>query len=202
MSANGNVGIGTLSPSGKLEIKGPYEGNSQLILNTTSSNAELRFSDNDVVKGFVWYDKFSNGMAFGRGSSSNSIWVNTAGNVGVGTPNPAYKLDVIGTIRSREVKVDMDGADFVFEDKYPLMPLSELEKYIKTKKHLPEIATAKEMETDGVELGKLNSKLLQKTEELTLYIIEQNKKMQLIEKTQNEKIKKLEEIIEQLVKNK
>ncbi|MFC5284242.1 hypothetical protein [Pedobacter alpinus] len=173
----GRLGIGTNSPTGKVEIKGPFDGNSQLIINTTSSNAELRFSDNNVIKGFVWYDKFSDGMAFGRGSTSNSIWVNTSGNVGIGSLNPGYKLDVIGTIRSREVKVDMNGADFVFEKDYGLMPLSDLEKYITTNKHLPQIATAKEMETNGVELGNLNSKLLQKVEELTLYIIQMNKEI-------------------------
>jgi hypothetical protein len=88
----------------------------------------------------------------------------------------------------------MLGADFVFQDKYPLMPLPELEKYIKTEKHLPEIATAKEMETDGVELGKLNTKLLQKTEEITLYIIQQQKEIDELKKIvliQNEMLKKL-----------
>jgi len=109
------------------------------------------------------------------GMCTNRFTLMDNGNVGIGTTSPVHKLDVIGTIRAREVKVDMNGADFVFEEKYPLMPLSELETYIKKNKHLPEIAPAKEMQEQGSNLGNLNTKLLQKIEELTLYVIEQQK---------------------------
>jgi hypothetical protein len=112
--------------------------------------------------------------------------VNTNGNVGIGTGNPHYKLDVAGTAKACEFRVNLTGCDFVFEKGYKLRPLAEVEQFINTHKHLPEIAPAKEMETDdGVALGELNSKLLQKVEELTLYIIDLEKRMKDIEKKTN-----------------
>jgi hypothetical protein len=105
------------------------------------------------------------------------------GNVGIGTTNPTSKLTVAGNIASREVKVTVDaGADFVFEKDYDLPSLDSVDKFIKENKHLPEIASATEMQKDGINLSEMNIKLLQKIEELTLYSIEQNKKIENLEK--------------------
>ena len=79
-------------------------------------------------------------------------------------------------------------ADFVFAENYNLPKLEEVEKHIKEKKHLPEIASAAEMEKEGVNVGEFQIKLLQKIEELTLYSIEQNRLL----KQQQERIEKLE----------
>ena len=195
----GNVGIGTITPQAALDIKG--------LIQISGINAATPPSD--ISYGLFPYGGIGLGIFSGAYGPNQGIgiWTNpngiktevmrilSGGNIGIGTTNPVYKLDVIGTIRSREVKVDLNGADFVFEKDYRLMPLSELEKYIQTEKHLPEIATAKEMGADGVELGSLNSKLLQKVEELTLYIIDQKKSMDDIKEivnSQNKKILKLE----------
>lgn len=107
------------------------------------------------------------------------------GNVLIGKTsqqNSSYKLDVAGSIRADEVKVNLDGADFVFEEGYNLKPLSEVDNFIKENKHLPDIESAKEMQTGGTNLGELNTKLLQKIEELTLYLIQQNEKIEKLEK--------------------
>jgi hypothetical protein len=102
---------------------------------------------------------------------------------------------VQGKFEAKEIKVTLTPtADFVFEEDYNLPKLEEVEKHIKEKKHLPEIASAKEMEKEGVNVGEFQIKLLQKIEELTLYTIEQNN----LNKEQQEKIKKLTlHIIEQ-----
>lgn len=93
-------------------------------------------------------------------------------NVGIGTANPTSKLTVAGNINSREVKVTVDaGADFVFAKDYDLPSLDSVDKFIKENKHLPEIASAAEMQKDGINLSEMNIKLLQKIEELTLYVI-------------------------------
>jgi hypothetical protein len=80
------------------------------------------------------------------------------------------------------------GSDFVFDDSYDLRTLKETEQFIKKNRHLPDMAPASEMEEKGLELGKMDMKLLQKVEELTLYLIEQNKKIEMLET----KIKEME----------
>jgi hypothetical protein len=103
--------------------------------------------------------------------------------VGIGTTNfvdgtDTYRLAVKGAIRADRVKVYTTWADFVFEKNYILPTLEDVEMHIKENGHLKDIPSAKEVETNGIELGEMNKKLLQKIEELTLYIIEMNKELQ------------------------
>lgn len=98
------------------------------------------------------------------------------GNVGIGTANPTSMLSVAGDITAREVKVTVNaGADYVFDKNYSLRPLSEIESFIIVNKHLPDIESARKMESEGISVAELNIKLLQKIEELTLYLIEKEK---------------------------
>ncbi|WP_109830901.1 hypothetical protein [Reichenbachiella versicolor] len=85
------------------------------------------------------------------------------------------KIDKNG-LTAKEIKVTLSGwSDFVFEEDYELRELNEVESYISEKGHLPDIPSAAEVEADGISLGEMDAKLLQKIEELTLYLIEQNK---------------------------
>ena len=110
---------------------------------------------------------------------------------------PNGNTAIKGKLEATEIKVTTSPtADFVFEADYDLPTLKSIEKHIKEKKHLPEIASAKEMEKNGVNVGDFQIQLLQKIEELTLYTIEQEKKL----KTQNSKIDKQQKEIEELKK--
>ncbi len=107
--------------------------------------------------------------------------------LGIGTNNffdgtDIYKLSVNGAVRAHRVKVYTTWADFVFEEGYQLPPLEEVEKHINEKGHLKDIPSAEEVEKNGIELGEMNKLLLQKIEELTLYMIELNKEIDNLKK--------------------
>lgn len=107
----------------------------------------------------------------------------TRGNVGIGTRNLTERLNVDGRILAEEVKVVVDvPADFVFEADYKRTPLDSLSKFVSEHKHLPNIPSAAEIKRDGWAVGEMSNLLLQKVEELTLYIIEQNRKIMELEK--------------------
>jgi hypothetical protein len=116
----------------------------------------------------------------------------TTGAVGIGTTTPGnYKLNVVGSVRANEVVVNTTGADYVFKDDYELKALEEVAEFIEKENHLPGIPSASEMQANGVGVSEIQSKLLSKIEELTLYLIEQNKqiaalKAKVIELEKNE----------------
>lgn len=128
-------------------------------------------------------------------SSSLGLHLLPNGNMGIGTVAPQERLSVNGNIRAREVKVEVaNWPDYVFKEGYGLMPLSELEIYIKTHRHLPGIPPAKEAEADGIGLAEMNRRLVEKVEELTLYLIEREKDG----KRQESKLERLEKELREL----
>jgi hypothetical protein len=195
VAAGGNIGIGTEpATTERLSIGG---------------NIMITDENNDIVKigelgggagrfdfGFQGGASATQNMLFHGGDASNS-WkmdnftiqssiISLAGNVGIGTANPGtYALAVNGSIRAKEVIVESGWSDFVFESNYKLRSLDELEKYIKTNKHLPDVPSEAEVKAKGVSIGDMQSKLLQKVEELTLYMIELKKENQELQKRVN-----------------
>ncbi|NOQ27296.1 MAG: hypothetical protein GQ564_18195 [Bacteroidales bacterium] len=107
--------------------------------------------------------------------------------IGIGTETVgSFKLAVEGKIGAHEIVISTDGwADFVFEPTYNLMPLKELDTYIQENKHLPEIPTTAEVQENGISVGEMNAKLLQKIEELTLYVIELKKEVEILKEQNN-----------------
>ncbi|MCA9761192.1 MAG: hypothetical protein KC463_06745, partial [Streptococcus sp.] len=102
----------------------------------------------------------------------------STGYVGIGTTTPQSALAVNGKITAKEVEVTLAGfPDYVFEPDYDLMTLEEVEAYIKKNGHLPNVPSAREVEENGLGLGEMNKILLEKVEELTLHLIEQQKRL-------------------------
>ncbi|MBV8255427.1 MAG: hypothetical protein JO154_22700 [Chitinophaga sp.] len=116
--------------------------------------------------------------------------VNGEGEVGMGMdPVAGYKLLVNGTLGATKIKVKQGNwSDFVFQDNYQLPSLAEVEAYVREHKHLPNIPTEKEVVENGIDVGDMNKKLLQKIEEMTLYMIEMKK--------DNEQLKARVEVLE------
>lgn len=120
-------------------------------------------------------------------TTANLLKIDTNGNVGIGTTTPNAKLAVNGSIHAQEVKVDLVGwPDYVFQAGYDLPSLEEVEQHIREKGHLINMPSAKEVEENGVQLGEMNKLLLKKIEELTLYILQQEQRIQQLEQ-QNKK---------------
>jgi hypothetical protein len=115
--------------------------------------------------------------------------LNSNGNVGIGCTNPVAKLSVNGKIQATEIEIKTTPcSDFVFENDYKLMSLNDLKKFVESNKHLPEIPSAKEFkENGGYNLSKMDDLLLRKVEELTLYIIQLEKKVSDLEKLNTKK---------------
>jgi len=140
------------------------------------------------------------------GTVSDRLAILGNGNVLIGKTtqaNPSYILDVAGYARANEIVVNTTGADFVFASSYKLPSLSSLEKYIAHYHHLPEIAPAKQMQAEGLNLGENETKLLQKVEELTLYIIEKDKEIkdqQQTNRLQQEQINQLKQQMDEINK--
>jgi hypothetical protein len=182
---NNNVGIGTTTPGLKAHITGAIglpatTGTTQtgvLRLQGLTSNAVLDFGVNG---GSGAYLQVTNQTAL---NANYPLLLNpNGGNVGIGITNPTDKLAVNGTIHTKEVRVDLTGwPDYVFKKDYKLPTLIEVKDYIDKNQHLPDMPSEKEVADNGLNLGEMNKILTKKVEELTLYLIEQNKRIEKLE---------------------
>lgn len=182
--SGGSVGIGTTAPAAKLDIVGV--GSTNVDFQSTG-RARLKSTDPGIWMNNNTTDLSFLGYSAGLANHAMGIYIPSVGwnfnvmqngNVLIGKTaqtNATYMLDINGNVRANKLTVNTTGADFVFEPGYQLPSLNEVEKFVLTNHHLQGVATAKEMQEEGMELGESQTKLLQKVEELTLYTIEQDK---------------------------
>jgi hypothetical protein len=180
-----NVQIGTGYPATGSKLTFPNLHGNKISLWANSPTAEYGIGIQPGTLQF--YTAGMDKMSFGWGNSANfietMIYYPGTAQLGINClPQAGYHLAVNGNIRSKEVVVETGWADYVFDKKYKLPALSEVEKFIGQNKHLPGIPSAQEIKTNGLKVGDMQTKMMQKIEELTLYIIEQGKKIEKLEK--------------------
>lgn len=206
-TSNGLVGIGTANPSTKfhvidgavgaginqtktsvkfeigrqkLELKSVRTANEASWNNTTLKLLAIIDNTDHQSIDFVNDSNFKEHIDILTGNQKFNSRFTADGSLGIGTKTVgSHKLAVEGSIGAREIKVEANGwSDFVFEENYNLPTLKQVESHIKKKGHLQDIPSAKEVKENGINLGEMDSKLLQKIEELMLYTIQQQKEIE------------------------
>lgn len=180
----GKVGIGTDDPQTSLDVH-QFKGTNRLRVSTRQYAGIASLEVMGGTAGAAYGSDEFHGWVIqhGKDYTDDWLWFRFAG---PGRPAVAFRkngnVQVKGTLTAKELRIrENAGADFVFEEDYNLPSLEEVEKHIKAKKHLPEIAPAAEMKKNGVMVGEFQIQLLQKIEELTLYTIEQEKRIKQLE---------------------
>jgi hypothetical protein len=205
ISRGGSVGIGTAAPQANLHVIGEIKAEDNVDNGNIGARVRITHpgkTANGTAKDWVIYNMsgiYGNSLQFWAydnigcpgGLCSSRLTIMDNGNVGIGTINPgSFRLAVEGTIGAREVRVTNASPwpDYVFKKNYQLKNLYALESYIKKNNHLPNVPSAQEVKENGIELGKMDAKLLEKIEELTLYVIELRRDMDKV-KAENMELK-------------
>jgi hypothetical protein len=202
ITGNGDVGIGTITPSYKLDVIGPGRFTNGAYVNdgqafgVVSPVGNVWANNTLIYKGYSsTYGDYAEILVPGGTSYGANIRLINNGNVGIGTTIPDAKLAVAGTIHSKAVKVDLTGwPDYVFKPAYRLSTLQEVKSYIDKNNHLPDMPSEQDVARNGINLGEIVKLQTKKIEELTLYMIEKEEQV----KKQEARITALEKALSSL----
>jgi len=189
ITSTGKIGIGTTAPTFPLSVQGTIEGRGTAWFTQSNLVNSLAIDASSSSFHKIYNNVPNVDLSIGTNNSTTQLYLKSDGNIGIGTADPhGYKLAVNGDAIFTKVKVKVYNIwpDYVFGSTYRLPTLKEVE-YIKQHQHLPEVPSAKEVEQNGLDVGDNQALLLRKIEELTLYIIDQDKKIA----SQQEEIKNL-----------
>lgn len=187
-STTGNAVInGNAVIDGKLTVDNNLEA-----IKINGNDPAINFFEANVQKGYLWM--VNNDMNLGTSNSTGKMYLNSSQinmqtdqvTIGTSIATPStYKLGVGGRILCEELKVKLQSAgwpDYVFSKDYKLKSLEEVENFIKTNNHLPNIPSAQVIEKEGLEVGDMQRRMMEKIEELTLYVIDLKKEIEVLKK--------------------
>ncbi len=202
---NGNVGIGTITPTNMLQVKANEQKGEICIGGGNGIGSGRLFIHADLVNDFSYIDVFGDNVYKKLNIDASHLILNafSKGNVGIGTTAPNEKLAVNGNIRAKEIKVEMaNWPDYVFEEKHEILSLDSVAAFIRKNKRLPEMPAAEELEKNGISVGDMLKLQQKKIEELTLHLIEKDKDIQLLKVLTEEQHKQIKSILNTLKKEK
>jgi len=196
LSLYGSNGVSFASGSGKVYFNGNsafLNTNTAIWLGDNTTNNYLKIEHWNSLHAYMTYGHNlyirpsilqGTSAIVCQADGKVAIGVNTTYDANYQYQNQGYRLMVNGGILCEEVKVisDVPASDFVFNSDYKLRTLSEIEQFVKENKHLPEVPSAQEFKENGYKVGEMDDLLLRKIEELTLYIIAQDKRIKELEK--------------------
>lgn len=186
---DGKIGIGTINPLAKLQVS---DGTNAYLNVYTESNNVAKVSTMNGLGSYVFgIDAGNVGHIWNHATNLTPIMnfsintTNSTPQVWIGSPDPTHtfaEFQVKGTIACKQLFVVSNTAwpDYVFKKDYKLMPLSKVEEFYTKENHLPGIPSAEEIKEKDIDVGEMNAMLLKKIEELTIYVVEQDKKIEAL----------------------
>jgi hypothetical protein len=186
LKSNNRVGINTAAPAGVLDVAGSGT-TTNIVASTVDSASWVQLKSNTDGSKYM-FGNAGNRFEIGTYDGTNGVtnWdvfkIIRNGNIEMGSNSNPVNLAVNGLIKTKEIQVTNNNwADYVFEKDYVLKPISEVKAFINKNKHLPDVPSKKIVEENGINVGDMQRIQMQKIEELTLYVIQLEERLNKLE---------------------